>query len=104
MQYRILHGDRDFLAFAGLLTADERGQDTDQEMHAGVAVTERRSADRRRTIPKAGRRGAAARALRDVVINTYVLIRRACPVALDRPENNPRVELLNMLPAKPHPV
>src|SRR5258705_3987810 len=73
-------------------------------MHAGVAVAERRSADRRRTIPKAGRRGAAARTLRHVVIDTDILIRGAFAEALDRPENNPRVELLNMLPAKPHPV
>ena len=99
-----MHGHLDSLAFAGLLTADERGQDTDQEMHAGVAVTERRSADRRRTIPKAGRRGAAARALRHVVIDTDVLIRGAFAEALDRPENDTRVELLNVLPAKPHPV
>src|SRR5207245_5052062 len=73
-------------------------------MHAGVAVTEGRSADRRRTIPKAGRRGAAAGALRHVVINTDVLIRRAWAEALDRSEDDPRIELLNVLPAKPHPV
>src|SRR5258708_19875679 len=104
MQYRLWHGHRDLLAFAGLLTTNERGQDADQKMHAGVAVAERRSADRRRTIPKPGRRGAAARALRHVVINTDILIRGAFAEALDRPENNPRVELLNMLPAQPHPV
>src|SRR5271169_881848 len=73
-------------------------------MHAGVAVAERRSADRRRTIPKAGRRGAAARALRDVVINTDILIRGAWAEALHRPENDPWVELLNALPAEPHPI
>jgi len=94
----------DSLAFAGLLTADERGQDTDQEMHAGVAVAERRAADRRRTVPKTRRRGGASRALRHVVINTDVLIRRAFAETLDRPEDDPRIELLNVIPAKPHPV
>ena len=104
IQHRILHRHGHFLAFAGLLTADQCGQDADQKMHAGVAVAERRAADRRRTIPKAGRRGAAARALRHVVIDTDVLIRGAFAEALDRPENDTRVELLNVLPAKPHPV
>src|SRR5205085_7363890 len=97
-------GHRHSLAFAGLLTSDQCGQDADQEMHAGVAVAERRSADRGRTIPKAGRRGSATRALRHVVIDTDVLVRGAFTEALDRSENNPRVELLNMLPAEPHPV
>src|SRR6266403_5513366 len=73
-------------------------------MPAGVAVAERRPTDRRRAIPKAGRRGAAARALRYVVIDTDILIRGAFAEALDGPENDPWVELLNALPAEPHPV
>src|SRR5438093_3405397 len=73
-------------------------------MHAGIAVAERRAADRRRTIPKAGCGRGAARALRHVVIDTDVLIRGAFAEALDRSEDDPRVELLNVLPAKPHPV
>src|SRR5712692_3599841 len=104
IQHRILHGHSHFLAFAGLPTADQCGQDADREMHAGVAVAERRSADRRRTVPKTGRRGGAARALRHVFINLEVRIGRAFAEALDRPEDDPRVEFLNVLPGEPHPV
>src|SRR5437899_5241879 len=84
IQHRILHRHGHFLAFAGLRTADQRGQDADREMHAGIAVAERRSADCRRTIPEAGRRRGAARALRHVFIDLEVLVRRAFAEALDR--------------------
>src|SRR6266478_915224 len=104
IQHRILHRHRHFLASAGLPTADQCGQDADREMHAGVAVAERRSADRWRTVPKAGRRGGAARALRHVFIHLEVRIGRAVAEALDRPEDDPRVEFLNVLPGEPHPV
>ena len=73
-------------------------------MHAGVAVAERRAADRRRAVPKAGRRRGAAGALRDVVVDLDVLIGRAFAESLDRTEDEPRVEFLDVLPAEAHPV
>ena len=73
-------------------------------MHAGIAVAKRRSADRRRAVPESGRRSGAAGALRHVVINLEVRVRRAFAEALDRTENEPRVEFLNMLPGEAHPV
>src|SRR5207302_3012298 len=56
----VLHRHRNLLAPAGLLPIEQRGQDADREMHAGVAVAERRGADGRRAIPEPGRRGGAA--------------------------------------------
>src|SRR2546428_5676426 len=73
-------------------------------MHAGVAVAECGSADGRRTVPKAGRRGGAARALGHVFIHLEIRIGRAFAEALDRAEDYPRVEFLNALPGEPHPV
>jgi hypothetical protein len=73
-------------------------------MHPGIAVPKRRPADSRRAVPESGRRGGASSALRHVVINLEVRVRRAFAEALDRTENEPRVELLKMLPGEAHPV
>src|SRR4029077_5085219 len=63
VQHRVLHGGRDLLALAGLVALDERGEDADQQVHAGVAVTKGGAGDGRRPIPEPGGRGVAARAL-----------------------------------------
>src|ERR1700687_486298 len=60
----ILHCDRDLLAPAGFLTANQGSQDANRQMHSAVAVTQSRAANCRRTIPEAGSRSGAARALR----------------------------------------
>src|SRR6185436_6076092 len=60
IQHRFLHGHEHPLALAGLLTLQEGGEDADQKVVAGVAVAERRAADRRRAVPEARCRGAAA--------------------------------------------
>src|SRR6266496_1887055 len=73
-------------------------------MHPRVAVAERSSTDRGRAVPETGRRGGAAGALRHVVVDADVLVRRARGEALDRPEDEPRIELLDALPGEPHPV
>src|SRR5215467_3866194 len=73
-------------------------------MHARIAVANRGSADGRRTVPKACRRSGAARALRHVFIDLEVLIRGAFAEALDRAEDDPRIELLNALPGEAHTV
>ncbi len=104
IQHRILHRHRHFLAFAGLRAADQRGQQADRQVHSGIAVTQRRPADCRRAIPESCGRGGAAGALRDVVINLEVRVGRTLAEALDRAENEPRVEFLNMLPGEAHPV
>src|SRR5438876_354110 len=104
IQHRVLHRHGHLLALAGLLTADQRGEDADQEMHAGIAVAERSSADRGRAVPETGRRGGAAGALRHVIVDADVLVRRARGEALNRPEDEPRIELLDALPGEPHPV
>src|SRR5258705_4263568 len=69
IEHGVLHRDSHLLALAGLRTVDQRSQDTDREMHAGVAVADRRGADRRRTIPKSRRGRGAAGALRDVLVD-----------------------------------
>lgn len=60
VQHRILHRDRDLLAAAGLLPAEQRGQDADRQVYAGVAVAHGGTADGGRPVPEAGRRAGAA--------------------------------------------
>src|SRR6266478_5469086 len=104
IQHCVLHRHGHFLALAGLRTADQSGQDADRQVHARVAVAERRPADGRRAVPETGGGGGPARALRHVVVDLEILIRRALAEALDRPEDDPRVELVNVLPGEAHPV
>ncbi len=104
VQHRILHRHGHLLTLAGLLTGDQCGQQADGQMHAGIAVAECRCADRGRTVPKAGCRCGSASALRDVFIDLEVLVRRAFAKAFNRAEDEPRVELLNVLPSESHPV
>ena len=73
-------------------------------MHARVAVAERRPADGRRAVPETGGGGGPARALRHVVVDLEILIGRAFAEALDRPEDDPRIELVNALPGEAHPI
>ena len=104
VQHSVLHRYGHFLALAGLRTADQSRQDADREVHAGIAVAERRPADGRRAVPETGGGGGPARALRHVVVDLEILIGRAFAEALDRPEDDPRIELVNALPGKAHPV
>jgi len=98
--HRFLHGHEYPLAFAGLLTLDEGGEEADQEVHAGVAVAERGAADSRRAVPEARRRGAAAGALGHVLVRLDVGHGRAIGEALDHAEDQARVELMDTLPGE----
>src|SRR6266478_3547777 len=76
IEHGVLHRDGHLLALAGLRTVDQRSQDADREMHAGVAVAERRGADRWWAIPKSRRGCGAAGALRDVLVDLQIRIGR----------------------------
>ena len=40
VQYSVLHGHSDLLTFTGLLATDVGGQNTDGQVHAGIAVAQ----------------------------------------------------------------
>src|SRR5205085_4421904 len=62
-----------------------------------------RAGDERRTVAKAGRRSRTAGTLRDILVDLAVLIRTRAE-ALDRGNDHARIELIDMLPSKPHAV
>src|SRR6202022_1402634 len=74
VEHAVLHRYRDLLPLARLVTADQRRQDADGQVHAGIAVTERRCADGRRAVPEPRGRRRAARALRDVFVDLQVIV------------------------------
>ncbi len=72
-------------------------------MEAGAAVADLRAGDQRRAVVEAGRRGGAAGALRDVLVDLAVLV-GAGAEALDRGDDHARVQLLDALPGEAHAV
>ena len=72
-------------------------------MQAGAAIADLRAGDERRPLAEAGRRGGAAGALRDVLVDLAVLVGTGAE-ALDRGDDHARVELVDMLPGKAHAV
>ena len=69
----------------------------------GAGVADLRARDQRRTVVEAGRRGRAAGALRDVLIDLAVLVRTR-PEALDRGTIMRGLMLLDPLPGEAHAV
>jgi hypothetical protein len=107
VEHGVLHGHGDLLALAGLLAADDGRQDTDGQVHAGVAVTQGGSGDgglRVLALPPAGGRGGAAGALGHVFVDLQVFVVVAVAEALDRSQDHAGVELLDVLPGETHAV
>ena len=100
---RVLHRRQHLLAAAGRVALIERGDDAERQVQPGAAVADLRAGDHRRAVVEAGRRGRAAGALRDVLVDLAVLV-RAGAEALDRGDDHPRVELLDVLPGEAHAV
>ena len=73
-------------------------------MHAGVGVAEGGGADRGRAIPESGGRRCAARTLRDVFVDLQVVVMMAIAEALDGSDDQLRIEFLDALPGKAHPI
>ena len=72
-------------------------------MQPGAAVADLRAGDQRRTLAEAGRRGGAARALRDVLVDLAVLVRTGAE-ALHRRDDHARVGLVDVLPGQAHAI
>ncbi len=104
VEHAVLHRHGHALALAGLLAADVGREDADRQVHAGVAVAQRRGADGRRAVPEAGRRRGAAGALRHVLVDLQVVVVVAVAEALDRGDDHLRVERLDVLPREAHAV
>src|SRR6266849_6468828 len=99
----ILHGSGDLLTLAGHRALIKRGHDTERQIQPGAAVADLRAGDQRRSVAKAGGRGRAAGALRDVLIDLAVLV-RAGAETLDRRHDQFRIDGLNLLPRKSHAI
>ncbi|MNS54088.1 hypothetical protein D3C72_868680 [compost metagenome] len=104
VEHSVLHRHGHLLALAGLVAADQRGEDADGQVHAGVGIAQRRGGHRRRAIPEAGGRGSATRALRHVLVDLQVFIVVAVAEALDRSHDHLRVQLVDALPRETHAV
>src|SRR6185295_11245885 len=94
IQHAVLHRAEHFLPAAGADTLIERRRDAEREVQARAAIADLRAGDERRTFAKAGGRGRAAGALRDVLVDFAVLV-RAGPEALHRSDDHARVELVD---------
>jgi hypothetical protein len=99
-----LHRHGHLLAHTGFVAGDQGGEDADQQVHAGVGIAEGRAADGGRSVPEPGSRRGAAGALGHVVIDLEVGPGGVFAEALDRAEDQPRVELVDVLPAQAHAV
>src|SRR6516164_8587555 len=99
----VLHRSQDALAAPGADALIECRNNAKREMHAGAGIANLRAGHQRRTVAKAGGRGRAAGALRNVFIDLAVLI-RARPKAFDRGDDHARIELVNVLPSQAHAV
>ncbi len=104
VQHRILHRHGHLLALAGLVAADQRGQDADGQVHAGVGIAQRRRGHRRRAVPEAGGRSRAAGALGHVLVDLQVFIVVAVAEALDRSHDHLGVQFVDALPREAHAV
>ncbi len=72
-------------------------------MQAGARVADLRAGHQGRAVVESGRRRRSARALRDVLINLAVFVGSRTET-LDRRDDHARIELLDPLPRKSHPV
>src|SRR5581483_10715533 len=103
IEHRILHRAGDALAAPGFFTLEQRRQNAGDQVDAGARVADLRAGDERHAIDLAGRRGGAAGALRDVLVDLAVL-ERTRTESLHRGVDHPRIDLLNLLPRKAHPI
>src|SRR5215471_1619459 len=103
VEHAVLHGDVDALAAAGAVALIERAHDADCEVQAGAGIADLRAGHQWRPVVEPRGRCRAAGALRDVLVDLAVLI-RARPEALDRSDDHPRIELLDVLPGVAHAV
>ncbi len=101
---RILHRDSDLLATARLTTADDGRQNTDREVHAGVAVAQRCGRHRGGAVPETRRRRCAACALRHVLVHLQVVVVVTVREALHRGHDQLRVEFIQTFPREAHAV
>src|SRR4029077_1623973 len=69
VEHAVLHGAQHLLAAAGALALDQGAGDAEREMEPGAGVADLRAGDQRRPFAEAGRRGRAAGALRDVLVD-----------------------------------
>src|SRR5262252_5862880 len=99
----VLHRSQDALAAPCADALIERRNNAKREMQAGAGIADLRAGHQRRTVAKAGGRGRAAGALRNVLIDLAVLV-RARPKAFDRGDDHARIELVNVLPSQAHAV
>src|SRR5690606_28467077 len=103
VEHAVLHRAGDALAFTRARALEKCGDDAEREMQSRSAVADLRARHERQAIAEACRRGRAAGALRDVFVNLAILV-RAGSETLDRGDDHARIELVNRLPGKAHPV
>ena len=103
VQHAILHRGEHLLPASGRVALVERRDDAKRQMQPGAAVADLRTGDQRRAIVESGRRRRAASALRDVLIHLAVLVRTGAE-PLDRRDDHSRVERIDALPRKSHPI
>ena len=75
VEHAVLHRREHALAAAGLLALEQRGDDAEREVQPGAGVADLGAGHERRAVVEAGGRGAAAGALRDVLVDLAVLVR-----------------------------
>ena len=80
------------------------GEDADGQMHAGVGISERCGADRRRAIPESGGGGGTARALGDVLVDLQVLVVMPLAKTLHGGDDHAGIELVDAPPREAHAV
>jgi len=104
VDHRVLHRAGHLLALARLVALAQRGEDADGQVHAGIAVAQRRGADGGRAVPEAGGRRRAAGTLGDVLVDLQVFVVVAVGEALDRGQDHARVQLQDAFPGEAHAV
>src|SRR4051794_36211806 len=97
------HGDLDALAAPGVRALVERGADRPEQVDRVAGVADLRAGHDRRAVLEAGRAHRAAGRLGDVLVRLGVL-ERARAEALQRRVDEPRVELVQVLPREAEPI
>ena len=103
IEHAVLHRRGHHLALVGPRPLVERGHDAEREMKPGAGIADLRAGHQRRTLAKSCRRGGAAGALRNVLVDLAVLIRTRAK-ALDRGDDHARIERMDALPVEAHAV
>src|SRR5665213_2741333 len=103
IEHAVLHCHIDFLAAAGAGALIERRDNAEREMQARARIADLRAGDQRRPVAETSGRGRAAGALRDVFIDLAVLVGTRAE-ALDRGDDDARVDLVDALPGETHTV